>query len=78
LLGLGKSTQAPNGKDSRILIRDTWNTDIVPEPSPKAEDAVSYKHRFSGFYETALGAILKRSGVKYLNPRGVSLAKAAF
>jgi ureidoacrylate peracid hydrolase len=25
-----------------------------------------YKHRFSGFFETDLDAILKRSGVKYL------------
>ena len=25
-----------------------------------------YKHRFSGFYETELGAILKRPGIKYL------------
>jgi ureidoacrylate peracid hydrolase len=66
LLGLGKSIHAPNGKDSRILIRDTWNTDIVPELAPKAEDVLLYKHRFSGFYETELGAILKRSGIKYL------------
>jgi ureidoacrylate peracid hydrolase len=66
LLGLGKSIHAPNDKDSRILIRDTWNTDIVPELAPKAEDVLLYKHRFSGFYETELGAILKRSGIKYL------------
>jgi ureidoacrylate peracid hydrolase len=66
LLGLGKAVQAPNGKDSRILIRDTWNTDIVTELAPNPEDLVLYKHRFSGFFETDLDAILRRSGIKYL------------
>ena len=62
----GEKVKAPNGTDSRILIRDTWNTNILPELTPKAEDIVLYKHRFSGFYETELGSILKRLGVKYL------------
>ncbi len=66
LLGLGKSIHAPNGKDSRLLIRDTWNTDIVAELAPDSKDIVLYKHRFSGFFETELDAILKRSHVKYL------------
>ena len=66
VLGLGKAVQAPNGKDSRILIRDTWNTDIVTELAPNPADAVLYKHRFSGFFETDLDAILRRSGIKYL------------
>jgi ureidoacrylate peracid hydrolase len=66
VLGLGKAVQAPNGKDSRILIRDTWNTDIVTELAPNRADLVVYKHRFSGFFETDLDAILRRSGIKYL------------
>lgn len=66
LLGLGQSVQAPNGRASRILIRDTWNTDIVEELAPAREDVVVYKHRFSGFFETDLDAILKRSRIKYL------------
>jgi ureidoacrylate peracid hydrolase len=66
VLGLGKAVQAPNGKDSRILIRDTWNTDIVTELAPNPDDLVLYKHRFSGFFETELDAILRRSGIKYL------------
>jgi ureidoacrylate peracid hydrolase len=66
LLGAGKSVRAPDGGESRILIRDTWNTDILPELAPEAEDVVLYKHRFSGFYETELDATLKRSAIKYL------------
>ena len=66
LLGMGRPVQAPNGHTSRILIRDTWNTDIIDELTPAREDVVVYKHRFSGFYETDLDATLKRSGIKYL------------
>jgi ureidoacrylate peracid hydrolase len=66
LFGAGKTVQSPNGVESRILIRDTWNTDVLPELTPKAGDIVFYKHRFSGFYETELDAILKRMGAKYL------------
>jgi len=66
LLGVGKAVHAPNGAESRILIRDTWNTDILSELAPEAGDFVLYKHRFSGFYQTELDATLKRSGIKYL------------
>ena len=66
LAGVGKTVHAPNGTESRILIRDTWNTEIVPELKPQTGDIVIYKHRFSGFYQTDLDAILKQLGVKYL------------
>jgi ureidoacrylate peracid hydrolase len=66
LLDLGRSVPAPNGDDSRILIRDTWNTDIIEELTPAREDVVVYKHRFSGFFETDLDATLKRSRINYL------------
>jgi len=29
--GVGQTVRAPNGTDSRVLIRDTWGTDIVSE-----------------------------------------------
>jgi ureidoacrylate peracid hydrolase len=64
--GVGKKVRAPDGTESRILIRDTWNTEIVPELKPLADDIVIYKHRFSGFYETDLDARLKQFGVKYI------------
>jgi ureidoacrylate peracid hydrolase len=34
-LAIGKPVQAPDGTASRILIRDTWNTDILPELTPQ-------------------------------------------
>lgn len=57
LLGVGTVVRAPNGSESRVLIRDTWNTDILAELAPEPEDIVLYKHRFSGFYETELEQI---------------------
>jgi ureidoacrylate peracid hydrolase len=63
---LGKPVQAPDGRESRILIRDTWNTDILPALQPNGDDVVLYKHRFSGFFETELDSVLKHLGVKYL------------
>ncbi len=65
-LHVGDNVTAPDGSQSRILIRDTWNTDIVAELKPDAGDDVIYKTRFSGFYETDLDARLKKLGAKHL------------
>jgi ureidoacrylate peracid hydrolase len=70
--GVGQKILAPDGRESRILIRDTWDTDIVPELKPQAGDIVIYKTRFSGFYQTDLDATLKKLGIKYLIVTGVT------
>lgn len=64
--GVGQTVRTPDGTPSRILIRDTWNTEILPELKPQPGDVVMYKHRFSGFYQTDLDATLKNLGIKYL------------
>lgn len=66
LLGVGSAAQAPDGSQSRVLIRDTWNTEILAALAPEAEDVLLYKHRFSGFYETELDTLLKQRGIKHL------------
>src|SRR3954447_21436246 len=66
LFGVGEAMRAPDGSASRVLIRDTWNTDIIPELAPHADDHIVYKHRYSGFYQTELDAILKQLGITYL------------
>jgi ureidoacrylate peracid hydrolase len=63
---VGDETTAPDGSPSRILIRDTWNTDIVSELAPQAGDFLVYKHRFSGFFETELDELLKARSIKHL------------
>lgn len=64
--GVGDRVAAPDGSESRILLRDTWNTDILPELKPESGDDVIYKTRFSGFFETDLDARLKKLGVTHL------------
>jgi ureidoacrylate peracid hydrolase len=63
---LGKVVSAPDGSESRILVKDTWNTAIVPELTPCDADVVISKHRYSGFFETTLDARLRDLGVTYL------------
>src|SRR6266581_9206627 len=38
VLGVGQKIQAPDGRENRVLIRDTWGTDIVPELKPEPND----------------------------------------
>ena len=66
LLGVGSVVLAPDGRESQVLVRDTWNTDIISQLTPEPTDVVLYKHRFSGFFETELDAVLKRLGIKHL------------
>ncbi len=64
--GVGNTISTPNGTKGRILIRNTWNTEIVPELKPSADDIVIYKTRYSGFYKTNLDSVLRQLGKKYL------------
>jgi ureidoacrylate peracid hydrolase len=65
-IGVGEAITAPNGQDSRILIEDTWNTAILDELAPQPGDHVVSKHRFSGFFETNLDAVLQSLDVTTL------------
>jgi ureidoacrylate peracid hydrolase len=65
-LQAGADVTAPDGSSSRILIRDTWNTDIIDALTPGPEDLVLYKHRYSGFYDTDLDAQLRTRAVDTL------------
>lgn len=64
--GAGQAVTAPDGKPSRILIRDTWNTEVLPVVAPAPGDLQIYKPRFSGFQGTALHASLQELGMKFL------------
>jgi ureidoacrylate peracid hydrolase len=69
---VGAEVAAPDGRRSRILIRDTWNTDVIDELKPHPADLVVYKSRYSGFHETELDAALRRRGIDWLIVAGVS------
>ena len=62
----GEHVVAPTGVASRVLVRDMWNTDLIDELCPMPDDVVLYKHRYSGFFETDLDAILRAAGVETL------------
>lgn len=64
--GVGKRCHAPGGAEGRFLVRDTWNTDIIAELTPQADDILLYKHRFSGFFETDLDNVLRKRGIANL------------
>src|SRR4029077_17352940 len=63
---VGTTVTAPNGREGRILIRGTWNTDIVEALKPEPGDIALHKTRFSGFYQTDLDSILKGLGARSL------------
>lgn len=71
-MAVGTVVVAPDGRQSRILIRDTWNTDVVDDLAPQPSDLVIYKTRYSGFYKTDLHAILAEHGIESLVIMGVS------
>jgi ureidoacrylate peracid hydrolase len=56
---VGKTVEAPDGSSSRVLIRDTWSTDIVDELEPAEEDQIVWKRRFGAFFETELEDVLR-------------------
>ena len=66
LYGVGQTIETPDGAEGRILIRDTWNTDVIPELEPQPRDVRIYKHRYSAFYETELDRVLKQLRVTSL------------
>ena len=65
-MSVGNRVVAPDGREGRVLVKDTWNTEIVPELAPQPGDVVISKNRYSGFYETSLDAYLREWGVKDL------------
>ncbi|MEX0801569.1 MAG: cysteine hydrolase [Dehalococcoidia bacterium] len=65
-LGVGDRVVAPDGSESRILVRDTWNTEILGEVTPEPGDAIVSKHRYSGFFGTELDDLLRGLGASYL------------
>jgi len=64
--GVGQTITTPEGTEGRMLIRDTWGTEVVAELTPRPEDVVLYKHRYSGFYQTELHVMLQRAGISQL------------
>jgi len=65
-LAAGKDVEAPDGSPSKILVENTWNTEILAELEPEPGDRIISKHRYSGFFETELDDVLRGFDAKYL------------
>lgn len=65
-LGIGERIRAPDGREGRILVEGTWNTEILSELAPEPADLIVSKHRYSGFYETRLDELLREAGIRTL------------
>lgn len=65
-LGVGEVVAAPDGRESRTLVKGMWGTEILPELAAEEGDIVVAKHRYSGFFETELDAILRERGIDSL------------
>jgi len=72
VFSVGSEVAAPDGRPSRVLIRDTWNTEVLDELKPQPGDLELYKNRFSGFYGTELDSLLRNRGINWLIVTGVS------
>lgn len=74
------------GNGARVLTKDSWAADIVPELVPHPDDIRVDKYRVSGFWDTPLDSILRNLGVRTVLFSGVntdqcvlhSLADASF
>jgi len=63
---VGVSRRGPDGVIHPVLVRDTWNTEILTALKPQPDDIQLYKRRYSGFFETELDTVLKKAGIKRL------------
>jgi ureidoacrylate peracid hydrolase len=64
--GAGREVDAPGGGTGRILVRKTWNSDVLDELHPEPDDLQLYKSRFSGFFRTGLEDRLRERGLTSL------------
>jgi len=65
-LSIGQQVLGPNGQEGQILVKGTWNTEIIPELAPVSGDMIVSKNRYSAFYQTILDTALNERSVENL------------
>ena len=65
--------EAVPGTRSEVLRKGSWGAEVVDEINPGGQDIQVTKHRFSGFWDTELDAILRNLAVKTLFIGGVNM-----
>jgi len=56
----------------KLLIRDSWDWQIIDELTPEPGDIVVEKNRYSGFWGTPLDNILRSNNIRHLLFTGVA------
>lgn len=56
----------------KLLIRGTWDADIIGDLKPKEGDILVWKQRYSGFVGTELDIVLKTHSIKHVVLMGVA------
>lgn len=52
-------------------VAGTWGHEIIPELAPQQNDVVVRKRRYSGFFETELGSLIRDYGIQDVEVVGV-------
>jgi ureidoacrylate peracid hydrolase len=76
---VGQDAPAPGGRPNRILIRDTWDTEIIPELQPQLIDLVLYKRSSPNFNRSSSTSCSTRpaTAASSARPSTMSLGAAA-
>lgn len=69
--GLLVKSLAPEIKELKGYIENTWDSKIIKELTPKEDDIILIKKRYDPFYNTSLEKILKKSSIRRVIIAGV-------
>ncbi len=68
---------SPSGR-GQILVRGDWGSEIAAGLDKKPGDLTVYKHRYTGFYETELGGILRARQIQNLLFTGINTDRCVY
>jgi nicotinamidase-related amidase len=78
-MGLGDSIQGRGRSEPhKILAKDSWGAQVVPELGAQPNDIYVDKHRISGFWDSPLDSILRQRDIRTAAFMGVNSDECVF
>jgi nicotinamidase-related amidase len=74
---LAYGDRSPSGR-GHILVRGDWGAEIIADLIPGPDDVIVYKHRYTGFHETELDAVLRNLGIETLFFTGINTDRCVY
>ena len=71
-LGVASSRMHPEFRKYRFITKDSWDSKIVQELTPTADEVVIKKTRYSGFTNPALAKVLTKTKTKIVGFAGLA------